>query len=66
MKVKCDIKVGDLVRRIESDWLAIVTEILDTTWAEMPSDYRIAIQWVDTGDVDAISASLLEVVSASR
>lgn len=66
MKVKCDIKVGDLVRRIESDWLAIVTEILDTTWAEMPSDYRIAIRWVDTGDVDAISASLLEVVSASR
>ena len=66
MKVECDIKVGDLVRRVESDWLAIVTQILDTTWAEMPSDYRIAIRWVDTNDEDAISASLLEVVSESR
>ena len=66
MQVECNIKVGDLVRRTHSDWLAIVTEILDTAWAEMPDDYRIAIRWVDTNKLDAISASLLEVVSESR
>ena len=66
MKVECNIKVGDLVRRIDSVWLALVTEILDTPWAEMPDDYRIAIRWVDTNETDAISASFLEVLSESR
>ena len=66
MKAECNIKVGDHVRRTTSDWLAIVTEILDTPWAEMPDDYRIAIRWIDNNETDAISASLLEVVSESR
>lgn len=66
MQAECNIKVGDLVRRTNSVWLALVTEILDTPWAEMPDDYRIAIRWVDTNDEDAISASLLEVISESR
>jgi len=66
VKVECNIKVGDLVKRKALPWVAIVTQILDTTWAEMPSDYRIAIRWVDTNDEDAISASLLEVISESR
>jgi hypothetical protein len=66
VKAEYNIKVGDLVKRKDSHWIAIVTEILATPWAEMPSDYRIAIRWVDNNDEDAISASLLEVISEGR
>jgi len=53
------VKVGDLVQRKgTSAWKAIITGF--------DGDYSARIVWVDTGEPDACSIDLLEVINASR
>ena len=52
-------KVGDLVQRKgTSAWKAIVTGF--------DGEDSVRIVWVDTGEPDACSIDLLEVINASR
>ena len=52
-------KVGDLVQRKgTSEWKAVVTGF--------DGDHSARIVWLDTGEPDACSIDLLEVLSASR
>ena len=52
-------KVGDLVQRKgTSAWKAIVTGF--------DGEHSVQIVWVDTGEPDACSIDLLEVINASR
>ena len=52
-------QVGDLVQRKgTSAWKAIVTGF--------NSEHHVRIVWINTGEPDACSIDLLEVVSASR
>ena len=52
-------RIGDLVQRKgTSEWKAIV--------AGFNSEHNVRIFWVDTGESDACSIDLLEVVSETR
>ena len=54
-------KVGDLVQRKgESAWKAIITGFIGKRRA------HVHIVWIDTGESDACSIDLLEVINASR
>jgi hypothetical protein len=53
------LKIGDLVQRKgTSEWNAIVTGF--------NNEHNVRIVWVDTGESDACSIDLLEVINASR
>jgi len=47
-------KPGDLVRRKNTDWLALVLEVHGAF---------VQIIWLDEGFIDGCSASLMEVIS---
>ena len=52
-------KVGDLVQRKDtSEWKAIVTGF--------DGEHSARIVWVDTGESDACSIDLLEIINESR
>lgn len=54
-------KVGDLVKRRRGTELALVVEMKESGDYVYPE-----IVWVDTGERDSCSGTLLEVVSESR
>lgn len=67
-------KIGDLVKRKDSDWYAIVVGTLPDEMmyskakglCDDPDRKLIVIRWVDTQLEDSIDCRLLELVSESR
>ena len=67
-------KIGDLVKRINSDWYAIVVGTLpaemmyskDKELCDDPDRKLLVIRWVDTQLEDSIDCRLLELVNESR
>ena len=67
-------KIGDLVKRKDSDWYAIVVGVLpdEMMYSKVeglcsdPDRKLIVIRWVDTQLEDSIDCRLLELVSESR
>ena len=56
---RLSVEVGDLVQRKgTSEWKAIVTGF--------DGDHNARIVWVDTGESDACSIDLLEVINENR
>ena len=59
--LRLSVQVGDLVQRKDSSaWKAIITGFIGKRRA------HVHIVWIDTGEPDACSIDLLEVINASR
>jgi len=54
------VKVGDLVKRIDYNWIALVIEIKESGGYKYPS-----FMILDTGEIGSCSGTLLEVISES-
>jgi len=57
-------KVGDLVRRKDRGWLAIILAIKES--GPLPDNSRYVypeFMWLDTGEIQTCSFTLLEIVS---
>jgi len=55
-------KIGDLVRRRDAPWLAIILAIKEFGPAEGWDAYP-EFMWLDTGEIDTCHLNLLEVLS---
>jgi hypothetical protein len=52
-------KAGDLVQRKDTpEWKAIITEVID--------EYCVRLIWLDTGERDGCSKSLMEPINEGR